>query len=106
MLKVCHHSYQSFYRTPFGAVPCHQEVILRLSIQNDADVESVILRFWNQSNSDLDRPIEEKLLMEKVSQPSEINDDSIEDSNLAVYEARFTSIESPGWMWYFFILQL
>lgn len=85
---IIHDSQMSFYRSPFGAVCCNEELFLRLKFQGNDEPDSVILRLWRDVSG------EEKIEMNLKPEPG----DSL------IYEAQLTAPNEPGVVWYFFII--
>lgn len=84
---IVHNSHGSFFRQPFGAVPCNQKILLRLEITSKGPVESVILRLWKNEK-------EEKTTMQLESH----------DEKKSIYRAQIGAPSTPGLLWYFFIV--
>lgn len=92
VLQVVHHSHKKYYREPFGAVPCGEQVILRLKVQSDAPVEECLLRLWVKEK-------EEKLLpMDLISQGEIVSGSEL------IFEAKVPLPLEPGLVWYYFRL--
>jgi len=65
---ITHDSYQSFYRTPFGAVPCGQEITLRtkvlawepvrvtLKLMGEGWQEDIAMELMQESEAEKSRP--------------------------------------------------
>nr|WPA94123.1 amylopullalanase [uncultured organism] len=86
-----HHSHQHFYRSPFGAVPVSEIVTLRLSGALLPGAHAVQLRLWR------DKTGEEVISMKPMStQNWEEN----------AWEVSFVPDNSPGLVWYYFIVTL
>jgi len=47
---IFHDSHDLEYRSPFGAVPHSQKVLLRLAVNSSEAIEAVILRIWENNN--------------------------------------------------------
>lgn len=84
---IVHDSHNSFFRSPFGAVPCNKIINLALEIYCVDPLETVILRLWKNHK-------EEKIPMQLW--------EKAEDKR--VYKAQFTAPTSAGLLWYFFIV--
>ena len=85
-----HNSQQGFYRAPFGAVCCTQQLLLRLTIRGIDRPDQVIVRLWKDDSGE-----------EKIEMKLE-ND---QDDN-QIYQALFNVSENPGIMWYYFIITI
>ncbi|AKL96821.1 glycosidase [Clostridium aceticum] len=46
-LEAFHNSHENFYRSPFGAVACNQEVNIRLRVSNKETVRGVYIKLFN-----------------------------------------------------------
>ncbi len=86
-----HHSHQHFYRSPFGAVPVSETVTLRLSGALLSEALAVQLRLWRDNTG------EEVVLMKPVVTQSWEED---------AWEVAFIPDNSPGLVWYYFIVTL
>jgi cyclomaltodextrinase len=84
---VCHDTHDQEYRSPFGAVPCLQKIVLRLGIKWSEQVESVILRIWENNNKA--RDLEMKL--EKIQE------------GIDFYRTEIT-VKEIGLYWYYFVI--
>ncbi|MFZ7102788.1 MAG: glycoside hydrolase family 13 protein [Peptococcaceae bacterium] len=84
---VIHDSHDLYYRTPFGAVPCNQEIRLKIVVMKPVD--KVILRLWKGTE-------EEQIAMY-------LNEIS---GNKRIYQIRLKAPAAPLQLWYFFILYL
>lgn len=84
---VLHDSHDSFYRSPFGAVPCKTDIILRLRIFCREELDAVRLHFWKNN-----------VLSEVKMQPAKEADSS------RVYEVEFNAGDGPGLIWYYFFI--
>lgn len=85
-----HHSHDSFYRSPFGAVPVLEKVKLRLSGTLLPTAIRVSLRLWREGVGEDVIPLKPMTVPEK-------RDD--------VWEAEFVAGERPGLIWYYFIVE-
>ena len=84
---ITHNSYEEFYRSPFGAVPCKQTITLRIKVSGTEPVR-VNLRLRQEGQH------EEDFKMELV-QGNEIE---------KVYEKIINVPEHPGLLWYYFVI--
>jgi len=84
---IFHDSHDEKYRSPFGAVPCCQKVVLHLGIKRLAQVEAVILRIWENNNKARDL----KMSLEK-------RQDLVD-----FYGMEITTAE-VGLYWYYFVI--
>ena len=83
-----HDSRNSFYRFPFGAVPCLSTVVLRLFVKIE-DIPRKISLVYTFNN----KPV--SLTMYYIN--------SIAQGSL--YETMLTVPETPGLLWYYFIIE-
>lgn len=88
--KIVHDSQKEFFRSPFGAVCCKEQLLLRLRFYGSDAPEKIILRLW------LDGIGEEKIQMQLA--------DEQEDNRL--YQIRVDAPSEPGILWYYFIVEL
>jgi 4-alpha-glucanotransferase len=86
---IHHDSYQSFYRKPFGAVPCNQKISLRLSIRTEGEtIHQVHLRLWTDQEGEKKMPM-----------------DQLEPMNHGqIYGGTFDTPSFPCLIWYYFIV--
>lgn len=89
MIQICHNSHSLFFRSPFGAVPCQAKIDLALEVNANEPVEAVTLRLWKYGR------VEEKIAMPLVEW----------SGKKKVYRTGITAPETPGWLWYFFIVE-
>ena len=89
-LHVYHNSQDINYRSPFGAVPAGQKIVIRILIQSNKPANDVVLRFWK-------RDIGEKVIPMKMVKENLDNGDRF-------YEAVFTP-EHHQLLWYYFRIQ-
>jgi len=87
---IIHDSQMNFFRSPFGAVCCKTEILLRLQIQGKDEPDSVVLRLWQDGSG------EEKLTMKLKQEPG----DSL------IYEVLLTAPNQTGIIWYYFIVTI
>lgn len=88
-IEIFHDSHNSFFRSPFGAVPCAAKVTLRAELYAQEAPDSVILRLWKSGR-------EERVAMELEDRAGE----------KCVYRAQITTPDIPGLLWYYFIINL
>lgn len=84
-----HHSRKEFYRLPYGACPVDTEVRLRIDVP--ATATAVTLRLWYSDGGEVLIP------MKMVPVEGEI-------PPLISYEVTFLTNSTPGWVWYYFII--
>jgi len=77
-----------FFRSPFGAVCCNEELLLRLKIQGTEKPDNVVLRLWQEESG-------EKKIEMKLGQEQEEN---------LIYQVQFTASRVPSVLWYYFII--
>ena len=82
-MKILHDTRSSKYREPFGALGCNEPVTLRLETDEDFQGEAEI-RLWLED--------EEKIFRMKKLRGG-------------FYEFSMVMPETPGHVWYYFILQ-
>lgn len=87
-MRIFHNSQQEFFRTPFGAVKCGSNVILRLLVQGERSDFKVFVRLWQEN--------EEKLV--------QMHKTGFADNSF-IYEASFVVPENPQLLWYYFAVQ-
>lgn len=86
-----HNSHDIFYRSPFGAVCCGQTIRIRFKVEDGlTEIRSVKLRLWRYESA------EEKIEMEG----------SKGCGAQRIYTADIRSVDSPGLIWYYFIIEL
>ncbi|MFT9497663.1 glycoside hydrolase family 13 protein [Anaerosolibacter sp.] len=86
---IHHDSYQSFYRKPFGAVPCNQKISLRLSIRTEGEtVHHVHLRLWTDQEGEKKMPMDQ---LEPINHGQ-------------IYGGTFDTPSFPCLIWYYFIV--
>lgn len=82
---IFHNSHDSFYRNPFGAVTCNQEVVIKIEVLKPVD--KVILRLWKDDK-------EEQIEMQLTER----------QKNKWIYEKKILTPDKPLQLWYFFII--
>jgi cyclomaltodextrinase len=87
---IFHNSHDSFFRRPFGAVPCKTTIVLQLEISFPDPVDSVFLRLWKSDTGE-----------EKVEMFLSEN-----HRGRKVFCTEITALSKPGWIWYYFIISL
>jgi len=85
---IIHDSQMEFFRSPFGAVCCNEELLLRLKFEEPAELENVVLRIWREGSG------EELIRMEQ------------EQNDSLIYSAQFNVSQRPGVVWYYFIITI
>ncbi|KLU60973.1 amylopullulanase precursor [Peptococcaceae bacterium CEB3] len=120
-----HDSHNSFYRDPFGAVPCGRRVQFRLKIRSALPVEVCYLRLWLGEREELvlmsaaaegkdaaaeaAEDAEERATAaedataeagERTTEPGERADEAGEP--WGVFETVYQAPEEPGLLWYYF----
>jgi len=86
--NIIHDSQMEFFRSPFGAVCCNEELLLRLKIEELDQPDHVVVRIWREGSG-------EELI--KMEQGQELDEKFI-------YQAQFNVSERPGVVWYYFII--
>lgn len=84
---IFHHSYDSTYRTPFGAVKTNEEVTLSLKVRNYGEIITVILHLVEDNDG-----AKKELIMNVI--------DHQEDMEL--YQVQIQSPDKPVLLWYYF----
>lgn len=87
---IIHDSQLESFRSPFGAVCCNEEILLRLRIQEGDEPDQIVLRLWQDGIG------EEKIEMELDPEFKEGQQ----------YQVQFCAPSSPGLLWYYFIITI
>lgn len=85
MSWLLHDSQDTFFRDPFGAVPCGTVIILRLKVCSDEAPESVHVRLWENNK--------------EINKEMRLADDAGREK---IYQAEVTASKEPGLIWYYF----
>jgi len=85
---VIHDSQMEFFRSPFGAVCCNEQLLLRLKIQGAAAPDNLMLRLWQDGIG------EEKIEM-KLER---------EYDGGRIYQVQLNAPSAAGILWYYFII--
>lgn len=100
-----HDSRDPFYRSPFGAQPTDESVLVR--IRADQAVSAVELCLWYSDGGEVRIAMEPVNLEQINMEPTAV--DPRDAALLAAskkgarfYEARFQTNQVPGWVWYYF----
>ncbi|HHX50302.1 MAG TPA: 4-alpha-glucanotransferase, partial [Clostridia bacterium] len=93
-LQVYHNSHDSYFRRPFGAVPCGTTIRLRVEIRSKIPVALCQLRVWEKGT------VERLLTMGLEKSERE------ERRHRQVFEMKYRVPEEPGLVWYYFCLTL
>lgn len=89
--KIIHDSQLEFFRSPFGAVCCNEEILLRLRIQGaDKPPDHVELRLWRDDIG------EDKIAMGLEA----------EHEGNRVYQVKLNAPSASGLLWYYFIITI
>lgn len=94
-MKVCHDSHSSFYRSPFGAVPCQSTVRLRLTVEGPEPLKECRLRLWEERAG-------KEVLLPMQATAVERTGNTVRQ----VFEAGYRAPAEPGLVWYHFHLHL
>lgn len=87
---ILHDSHSAEFRSPFGAVSCHSDVLLTLALDAQAPpAETVLLRLWQDGVGETVNPMQY----------------SREAYGRRYYESVVTVPERPGVIWYYFIVR-
>jgi len=87
---IIHDSHMEFFRSPFGAVCCNEELLLRIKIQGPDEPDAVVLRLWQDGSG------EEKIEMKLKQDPGDV----------LIYEVQLTAPRITGVIWYYFIITI
>ncbi|NMA68465.1 MAG: bifunctional glycogen debranching protein GlgX/4-alpha-glucanotransferase [Desulfitobacterium sp.] len=87
-IVLYHNSHESFFRNPFGALPCGQKVKLRLLVQSGTTI-TCLLRLWEKDREVL-------LPMKKREEKNKWDGE--------VFEVEYTVPNEPGLIWYYFMI--
>ncbi|WP_378951682.1 bifunctional glycogen debranching protein GlgX/4-alpha-glucanotransferase [Pelosinus sp. sgz500959] len=87
---ITHDSQMEFFRSPFGAVCCHEQLLLRLKIQDLDESSAVVLRLWQDGSG------EEKIQMQRIEEQGEEQ----------LYQIKFNAPSRPSIVWYYFIITI
>ncbi|MFV9509700.1 glycoside hydrolase family 13 protein [Tepidibacillus sp. LV47] len=83
---IYHNSYDLFYRNPFGAVPCKQQVELKIKLQRTNKIDKVTLRLWIEGEEKKEFPM------------------SPLEGEEGIYSVQITTPSTPGLVWYYFMV--
>lgn len=86
-LLLFHNSYDLFYRNPFGAVTCNKNITIRLKV--NAKISAHLVELFIVTN-DLENRLE---MYEKENH-----------ENYNIFECELTASDTPGLMWYYFVV--
>lgn len=86
---IIHDSHIEFFRSPFGAVCCNEQLLLRITIQGSDAPDRVILRRWHEGTGE-----------EITEMMGEQQEDYL------TYQVQFTAPRNPGILWYYFIITI
>lgn len=86
---ITHNSQDTFYRNPFGALPCGKKLMLRLKADSSLPIQSIVLRTWKSVGE------EETFEMIEIAN----------DCNTRIFEIFINVPEYPGLFWYYFIIK-
>jgi 4-alpha-glucanotransferase len=88
MIVLIHDSHFDFFRSPFGAASCKQEITLRLEVGKTIKAESVMIRLWQDGRGETKIPMK----------PCEERGES------RIYKGILAAPENPCVLWYYFII--
>lgn len=86
---IFHDSHDASFRSPFGAVPCHEKIALAIEIYSQDPPDNVVLRLWKYGRE------EEKIPMQQVAASGEKK----------LYRAAIYAPPRQGLLWYYFIIE-
>ena len=104
LVNAYHDSHDMFYRLPFGAVICGQQITLRLRIYSEEPVESCVLRLWEN-----EREITISMLQTTTNNLSQdiATDFAQEPSQeMTLFEVDFEVSNRTGVIWYYFVIRV
>lgn len=103
LFNAYHNSHDLFYRVPFGAVMCGQQITVRLRIYSGEPVESCVLRLWEN-----DREITISMRQTTVNRSQDLATDSAPDAchEMTLFEANFEVPNRTGLIWYYFVIRV
>ena len=87
---IIHDSQMDFFRSPFGAVCCNEQLLLRLKIEGAGEADDVSLRLWQDGSG------EKKIQMQYVEK----------QENYQLYQVKFNAPSVPSVVWYYFIITI
>lgn len=107
-----HNSHDLYYRQPFGAVSCGQQVTFRLSIISAVPIEACYLRLW-EKDREINLPMRQtpgqrsddsasKLALKAFESLEPLADSA--DSEL--FEIEYQVPDTPGLIWYYFMIRV
>jgi len=102
VFKAYHNSHDLFYREPFGAVTCGQEITFRLSTFSDEPVESCVLRLW-AADGEITLPLHQTSEKRSVTSAGKSSLEPFEEGML--FEENYKVPDTPGLIWYYFIIR-
>lgn len=108
-----HDSQDTFFRSPFGAVPCGQEITFHLELCSTTPIDNCILRLWVE-NQEVLLPLTKLGRNPEPQTTSQRNNaegvrgctknQSFCLAPKSLYEVHYKVPEQPGLVWYYFIL--
>jgi 4-alpha-glucanotransferase len=102
MIKAHHNSQDLFYREPFGAVTCGQQITFRLKIFSALPVETCFLRLW-----ETDREVVIPMLQTSDNgQGSALTTGPKPSAEQEVYEGKYQAPYDSSIVWYFFVIRI
>ncbi len=91
MIEILHDSHETYYRMPFGAVPCKTKIALRVTLSSkDIDLDGIECALQLYEGFD---PVTVEMDIEK------------KECSKATYMAQYTAPKNPGLVWYYFIVK-
>ncbi|AOY74890.1 glycoside hydrolase family 13 protein [Clostridium formicaceticum] len=88
-LEAFHDSHENFYRSPFGAVVCNQEIVIRIKIDSLEELKKVYIKSLNSRG-------EEELYPMSCHQEIE---------GIKIYQAKIVAPSFPCLLHYFFVIE-
>ncbi|HVJ49011.1 bifunctional glycogen debranching protein GlgX/4-alpha-glucanotransferase [Desulfitobacterium sp.] len=100
-----HDSQDLFFRNPFGAISCGQEIVFRLVLRSTTPIETCMLRLWFEDQEIL-------LSMTKLERnpdrefhsPAQPISTCFYSALKSTFEVSYRVPDQPGLIWYFFII--
>jgi 4-alpha-glucanotransferase len=102
IIKAYHNSQDLFYREPFGAVACGEQITFRLKIFSALPIETCFLRLW-----ETDREVVIPMLRTSENrQSSDITAVPKPSTDQEIFEGKYQAPYNPIISWYFFIIRV
>jgi len=102
VFKAYHNSHDLFYREPFGAVTCGQEITFRLRTFSVEPIETCVLRLW-ATDHEIALSLHQTSEKSGVASAGESTPQPVENGML--FEANYKVPDIPGLIWYYFVIR-